>query len=47
MLELNEEIEEIKSELRVLEESYVKWLKATFPERVYNVIIEYKKQKNK
>lgn len=47
MLELNEEIEGIKAELRVLEENYVKWLKATYPERVYNAIIEYKKQKNK
>ena len=47
ILKLNEEIEWINLELRALEERYVRRLKATYPERVYNLIIEYKKQKNK
>jgi hypothetical protein len=43
----NWKIEVIQSKLMPLEEKYVKYLKDNYPQRVYNVIIEYKKQNNK
>ena len=43
----NGKIEVIQSKLMPLEEKYVKYLKDNYPQRVYNVIIEYKKQNNK
>lgn len=44
---LNGKIEVIQSKLMPLEEKYVKYLKDNYPQRVYNAIIEYKKQNNK
>jgi hypothetical protein len=45
--ELDTRISEIQNELIIYEDKYEKLLKKDYPERVYNVIIEYKKQNNK
>ena len=45
--EIDVEITQIQKNLMILENNYVKYINITYPKRVYNLIIEYKKQKNK